>query len=121
VNGGLTATEPQAPNLKLEIAAVTRSHATTGRLLVRVHTGEKISGLHDVQIATPVHGQVLKYDDGQLRWENADLTTADLDDVAITSPTNGQSLTYNAATGKWVNSAAAATGETISSFLLMGA
>lgn len=48
-------------------------------------------------------------------------TFANITDVNITSPTNGQSLTYDTASSKWVNSAAAATGETISSFLLMGA
>lgn len=45
----------------------------------------------------------------------------DLTGFNISSPTNGQTLTYNSSTGKWVNGAAAATGETISSFLLMGA
>ena len=45
----------------------------------------------------------------------------DLTAFAITDPVNGQTLTYNSSTGKWVNSAAAAGGESISSFLLMGA
>ena len=45
----------------------------------------------------------------------------DLTSFVITDPTNGQSLTYDSAYGKWINSAAAAGGETISSFLLMGA
>jgi len=44
-------------------------------------------------------------------------TFANITDVNITSPTNGQSLTYDSASSKWINSAAAATGETISSFL----
>jgi hypothetical protein len=48
-------------------------------------------------------------------------TFANITDVNITSPTNGQSLTYDSATSKWVNSAAAAGGEAINSFLLMGA
>lgn len=46
---------------------------------------------------------------------------SDLTSFVITDPTNGQSLTYDSASGKWINSAAAAGGETISSFLLMGA
>jgi hypothetical protein len=46
---------------------------------------------------------------------------SDLTAFAITDPVNGQTLTYNSSTGKWVNSAAAAGGESISSFLLMGA
>jgi hypothetical protein len=48
-------------------------------------------------------------------------TFANITDVNITSPTNGQSLTYDSASSKWINSAASAGGETISSFLLMGA
>ncbi len=45
----------------------------------------------------------------------------DLTGFNISSPAEGQTLVYNSSTGKWVNGAAAATGETISSFLLMGA
>lgn len=45
----------------------------------------------------------------------------DLTGFNVSSPTEGQTLVYNSSTGKWVNGAAAATGETISSFLLMGA
>lgn len=48
-------------------------------------------------------------------------TFSTLTDFNVTSPTNGQSLTYDSASSKWINSAATATGETISSFLLMGA
>jgi hypothetical protein len=46
---------------------------------------------------------------------------ADLTAFTITSPVNGQTLVYDSGTSKWINSAAAAGGETISSFLLMGA
>lgn len=49
------------------------------------------------------------------------ISTSQITNFEITSPTNGQTLTYSTATSKWVNSAAVATGETISSFLLMGA
>lgn len=49
-------------------------------------------------------------------------TLSELDDVTLTTPlSNGQTLVYDTGTSKWVNGAAAATGETISSFLLMGA
>ena len=42
-----------------------------------------------------------------------------LDTFTITSPVNGQTLQYNGTA--WVNAPAASGGETISSFLLMGA
>jgi hypothetical protein len=44
---------------------------------------------------------------------------ADLTAFEVTSPVTGQTLQYNGT--KWVNAAAASGGETISSFLLMGA
>lgn len=85
--GNLTSTEPTAPNLKMPVAAVVfQGSGTSGKILVRMHVGEELSELHDVQITTPANGQVLQYDGT-----------------------------------KWVNAAAAAGGETISSFLLMGA
>ena len=48
-------------------------------------------------------------------------TFSTLTDFAVSSPQNGQTFAYSTATGKWTNAAAVATGETISSFLLMGA
>lgn len=49
------------------------------------------------------------------------ISTSQITNFEITSPTNNQTLAYSTATGKWINTAAVATGETISSFLLMGA
>ena len=49
------------------------------------------------------------------------ISTSQITNFAITSPANGQTLTYSTATSQWINSASVATGETISSFLLMGA
>lgn len=46
---------------------------------------------------------------------------SDLTSFQITDVANGQTLVYDSGTGKWVNGAAAAGGEMISSFLLMGA
>jgi hypothetical protein len=70
--GGLTKTEPQAPNLKLPIAAVVYAAATNGELLVRVETGESLFDDNDVQIDTAniTDNQFLVWDDGQQRWEN---------------------------------------------------
>ena len=60
--GGLTLTEPTAPNLKLPIAAVISSHIN-GTLLVRVTTGDRLYDLHDVDLTTtaPSAGDFLSY------------------------------------------------------------
>jgi hypothetical protein len=68
-SGNLTSTLPVAPNLSEAIAIVTRSHATTGILFVRMWSqGGAISELHDVSITTPASGQILEYN-GSL-WVN---------------------------------------------------
>jgi hypothetical protein len=73
VAGGLSATKPTAPDLKLPVAAVTRSHATTGRLLVRMTTGLELSELHDVQTNGKTTGDVLQWDG--TKWVNGKIET----------------------------------------------
>ena len=138
--GNLTATEPSAPNLKLPIAAVVKQGSgSSGKLLVRMHVGENLGDIHNVQITSATAGEVLQWDG--TKWVNSavaisevtGLSTAldgkaaashthgmsDLTAFEITDPATGQTLQYNGT--KWVNAAAAGGGETISSFLLMGA
>ena len=70
VAGGLTATKPEAPNLKLPIAAVTRVQQSSGRVLVRMNGGLTLSEIHDVQINNPQNGDVLKYNSSLGIWQN---------------------------------------------------
>ena len=69
VPGGLTATLPEAPNLKLAVAFVVHS-ATNGVLAVRVEIGSDLYEDHRVQVATPLDGQLLRYNGTNQRWEN---------------------------------------------------
>lgn len=70
VPGGLTPTEPSAPNLKLAVAAVV-SQKNNGTLMVRWDTGRRLQDLHDVQISeTPADGDILIYNATNNRWEN---------------------------------------------------
>jgi hypothetical protein len=71
VPGGLTATKPAAPNLKLPIAAVTRVQAQSGRVLVRMATGLTVNELHDVQTNGKTDGDALVWDAANNRWTNA--------------------------------------------------
>jgi hypothetical protein len=69
VPGGLTATEPQAPNLKLPVAAVISS-ATQGILMVRSDTGRRLADLHDVEAnGSTQDGDVLTWSDANNRWQ----------------------------------------------------
>ena len=67
--GGLTATEPAAPNLKLAIAFVINSHANVGTLMVRVDTGSRMVDLYDVETTTPSDGDTLVYDGPAGVWK----------------------------------------------------
>ncbi len=132
---------PAKPAHSVYLGVVLRVNATEGEILVKVQNGYELDELHDVQITSATSGDVLQWNG--TAWVNSPVaisevtglqtaldgkaatshtpTFSSLTDFNVSSPTNGQTLTYNASTGKWVNSAAAAGGETISSFLLMGA
>ncbi len=69
--GGFTATEPQAPNLKLAVAAVVSS-AAQGILMVRWDTGRRLQDLHDVEANGGTQdGDVLTWVAANDRWEAA--------------------------------------------------
>lgn len=75
VPGGFTRVEPQAPNLKLPVAAVI-SKATNGIILVRVDTGRRLMDLHDVEAnGTKADGDVLAWDAAAARWEASNRLT----------------------------------------------
>jgi hypothetical protein len=66
--GGLTETEPSAPNLKLPVAAVI-SKKNNGTLMVRWAIGSKLDDLHNVEVGSPSDGDVLRYNATNERWE----------------------------------------------------
>lgn len=75
VAGGFTTTEPQAPNLKLAVAAVI-SAANNGTIFVRWTTGSRLQDLHDVEAnGGKADGDVLEYDSAAGRWQPSDRLT----------------------------------------------
>jgi len=68
VAGGLQATVPTAPNLKLSIAFVVTSHAQVGELAVRINTGHYLADAHDTEVSGILAGQLLRHTG--TRWEN---------------------------------------------------
>jgi hypothetical protein len=59
--GALTPTEPSAPNAKIIVAAVARSHQNQGVLFVRPHAMPKMKDIQDVDVTGATNGQVLTY------------------------------------------------------------
>lgn len=99
--GGLTSTKPTAPNLAESVAIVTRSHASTGILFVRMWSqGESISELHDVAIDTLTSGQFLKWNGTVWVNDTIDLGGgAEVSDSPPLDPSPGN-LWYESDTGK---------------------
>ena len=75
VAGGLTKTEPAAPNPKVVVAAVVYPTASnSGSIFVRVTYRPRIGELSNVDAGSAVAGSVLIYDAAQTRWEANTLT-----------------------------------------------
>lgn len=72
--GGFTETEPDAPNLKLPVAAVL-SKKNNGTLVVRWDTGRRLADLHDVQTSNPHTADVLRWSSTNSRWEHSSVAT----------------------------------------------
>lgn len=71
--GGLTSVKPTAPDHSIQIAAVVRSHATQGTLLVRPTFGYHLEDLHDVSISGSANKDILLYNSSTGVWENKQL------------------------------------------------
>ena len=119
--GGLTKTQPTAPNLKYAMAAVV-SAGNNGTIFVRAIYSQALSELNDVKITTPASGEVMKYDG--TKWVNSTVTTGAttldaLTDVTITSVATNDILTYTGS--QWENKPATASTATNSRYLLQAA
>ena len=105
VTGGLTATKPSAPNVKVQMAAVINGGSSGGgTILIRINPGSQLGGTDsNVQIGTPTNGQIITYNNTGGYWKNTSLTagsgvsvTAASDGtltIANTSPSSGGTVT----------------------------
>ena len=96
VDGGLTVTEPSAPNAKVELASVLKKNTTEGILQVRVRINPRLEDLTDVETAAPSDNDFLRYESDTGVWNHEPL------DISYdTSPTLGGNL--NVATHNFGN------------------
>jgi hypothetical protein len=101
--GTLTTTQPEAPNAKIQLAAVVRESTgggLNGELLVRVQTPVSLKDDSSVQFTNVANGEVLAFNGTANRWENQEVVSLGLN-VALTNIANDQYLAYN--NGTWVN------------------
>jgi hypothetical protein len=101
--GTLTTTQPEAPNAKIQLAAVIKESTgggLNGELLVRVQTPVSISDDSSVQLTNVANGEVLAFNGTANRWENKEVVSLGLN-VALTNIANDQYLAYD--NGVWIN------------------
>lgn len=79
--GYLTNIQPDAPNWKFPIAAITRAHASSGRILVRAIPVGHLHDLTDVEVSSPTDNEILAYDNSSGTWINQTYDEAGLNKV----------------------------------------
>lgn len=78
--GELTKVEPIAPDLDLPVAMVIHAGAgSSGSIIVRMKTGERVNSLHDVTATSPRDLDLLQYNTTLDRWESGALPWVDID------------------------------------------
>lgn len=84
--GAYTATKTLAPTHLVYVGVVEYSHATQGKIFVKVQNGYEMDEIHNVSAASPANGETLVYNSSNSLWESANL-------ARITSITAGTGLT----------------------------
>lgn len=109
VTGGLTITQPSAPNVKVQMAAVINGGSSGGgTILIRISAGSVLGGTDsNVQFTSLASGNTIIYDATAGYWKNANLT----DGTGITITEGAGSITI---TNSGVTSAVAGTGISVS-------
>lgn len=70
VAGGMTATQPVAPNHGVQLGLCVRQSATVGAILLSMQNGYELNELHNVRISSPATGDLLTYDGTIPSWKN---------------------------------------------------
>lgn len=91
--GQFVLAEPVAPNLKIAAAAVIKSHATEGVLMVRADTGQNLSDCHDVEVDSAQDTDYLGWSEAMQHWMPLSVPNAAPRSITIAGPQIGDSFT----------------------------
>ena len=91
--GQFVLAEPVAPNLKIAAAAVIKSDATEGVLMVRADTGQNLSDCHDVEINSAQDTDYLGWSEALQHWMPLSVPNAAPRSITIVGPLVGDSFT----------------------------
>jgi len=91
--GTYTSTKTLAPTHLVYVGIVEYSHATQGKIFVKVQNGYELDELHNVDADAPATGHTILYNASNSLWESRSITYSDL---TGTVPTWNQNTTGNA-------------------------
>lgn len=116
VAGGLTSTQPAAPNYKAPIAIVTRQQLNNGRIYVRMQLPSRLGDTDsNVQFTGLANKDLIVYDSATSLWKNAantaanvtvadtgaNYTATDVEGVLAELPSKFVPVTANITSGNW--------------------
>lgn len=91
--GGFVTTEPVSPNLKIAAAAVIKSHATEGVIMVRADPGQNLADCHDVEVDSAQDADYLGWSEDMQHWMPLSVPNSAPRSVTIAGPQTGDSFT----------------------------
>lgn len=93
-NPGLfVTTEPTAPKLKIAAAAVVKSDAVSGVIMVRADPGQNLADCHDVDIPSTQDADYLGWSEAMQHWKPFSVPNAAPRSITITEPFASDSFT----------------------------
>ena len=96
VTGGFTNTKPTAPNVKVQLAAVTKGGSVNGKILIRVSLGSTLGGTDsNAEITSPTAAQILTYNSASGYWKNTSLAAGT--GISVGTNSNGTLTVTNSA------------------------
>lgn len=101
VTGGLTKTEPTAPNIKVQVAAVINAGSGgSGSILIRVTAGSVLGGTDsNVQFGTLANGDLIQYDSALQYWKNVSASSASIGTATNLAGGAANRIAYQTAPG----------------------
>jgi len=117
VTGGLTATKPSAPNVKVQMAAVINAgNGGSGSILIRVSPGSVLGGTDsNVQFGTLANGNVIVYNSTAGYWENAAQSTLAVGTATNLAGGGAGYVPYQSGSGTTAFVSAGTTGQVLTS------
>lgn len=125
-SGQYTTSSVPAPYHEVRLGQVLRSNLNNGSAYISIDNGYELTELHDVDITSPVNGDLLVYRSGSYgQWVNETggelgfATTSSVNQKLDTGSFNSYTASMDARTGSYITTGSAASSQSITGSLLI--